>query len=64
MKATVQDLATRIYSPLFAERDTIRQAYDELVNVVTDGDNSNAVLTAVHILLNSIAVQLEKANEQ
>jgi hypothetical protein len=61
MNANIQDLATRIYSPLFAERETIRQAYDEAIEAVSD---NNGAITAIHVLLNSIAVQIEKLNAE
>ena len=62
MNARIQDLATQLYSPLFAERDTISQAYEEALKVAYSRESTAAVTAAIHVLMNSIAVEIEKRN--
>jgi NAD-dependent DNA ligase len=61
MNKDIQALATQLYSPLFAERDNIRDAYDEAMKVAMQTKNP-AVATVLHVLMNSIAVEIEKRN--
>jgi len=63
MNSDIQDLATQLYSPLFAECDTIRRAYELLHSVAMQCENPAAVTAAVHVLLNTIAVEMEKLND-
>lgn len=46
------------YIALFSERETMQEAYDYALNIVTaiEAKNRNAVLTAIHILTNTHAV--------
>ena len=62
MNARIQDLATQLYSPLFAERDTISQAYEDALNVAYSRESTAAVTSAIHVLMNTIAVELERLN--
>ena len=59
-RITPQHLALALYSPLFAERDTIKDAYNYASSIAKATDNPAAVMTAVHVLLNTIAKELEK----
>jgi len=44
---------------MFAERDNLREAFAYAQEVAKASDNPAAVLTAVYVLTNSIAKQLE-----
>ena len=63
MNKDIQTLASQLYSPLFAECDTIRRAYELLSSVAMQCENPAAVTAAVHVLLNTIAVEMEKLND-
>jgi len=55
----ILELAHSIYAPMFAERDSLREAFAYAQEVAKASDNPAAVLTAVYVLTNSIAKQLE-----
>jgi uncharacterized protein affecting Mg2+/Co2+ transport len=55
----ILELAHSIYAPMFAERDNLRDAFAYAQEVAKASDNPAAVLTAVYVLTNSIAKQLE-----
>ena len=57
---TKQELAHSMYSPLFAEYSNLKQAYEYASMIAKASENPAAVLTAIHVLMNSIAVQIEK----
>ena len=59
-KVTPHHLALALYSPLFAERDNIKDAYNYAQSIARASDNPAAMMTAVHVLLNTIAKELEK----
>jgi len=58
---TKQELAHSIYSPLFAEYSDLKQAYDYASKIASASENPAAILTAIHVMMNSIALQIEKA---
>ena len=58
---TKHELSVSIYSPLFAERDTMKEAYDYAFSIANASDNPPAVLTAIHVMMNTIAKEIEKA---
>jgi hypothetical protein len=62
MNKELSELAVQMYTPLFAERTTPRQAYEYAMEIATASDNPAAVTTAIHVLLNSIAKQIEELN--
>lgn len=55
----ILELAHSIYAPMFAERESLREAFAYAQEVAKASDNPAAVLTAVYVLTNSIAKQLE-----
>ena len=55
----IYELAHSIYAPMFAEHDNLREAFAYAQEVAKASDNPAAVLTAVYVLTNSIAKQLE-----
>lgn len=58
---TKHELALSIYSPLFAERDTLKEAYDYAMEIAKYSDDPAAVTTALQVMLNTIAKEIEKA---
>lgn len=62
MNKDIQQLATELYSPLFAEYDNIRDAYDAAISVAYYTDNCAGMTAAIHMLMNTIAVEIEKRN--
>jgi hypothetical protein len=52
-------LAQGLYSPLFATRDSIKDAITYAYNIAKGSDNPAAVTTALHVVLNTIAQHLE-----
>jgi len=52
-------LAQGLYSPLFATRDSIRDAITYAYDIAKASDNPAAVTTALHVVLNTIAQTIE-----
>jgi hypothetical protein len=63
MNKDIQALASQLYSPIFAECNTIRRAYELMHGVAMQCENPAAVTAAVHVLMNTIAVEMEKLND-
>ena len=61
MNTSIQHLATQLYSPLFGDRD-LKVAYDLAISEAQDCANPAAMVTAIHVLMNSIALEIEKRN--
>ena len=57
---TKHELALSIYSPLFAERDTLKEAYDYAMEIAKASENPAAVTTAIHVMMNTIAKEIER----
>ena len=55
----IQSLATALYSPLFATQDSVGDAYNYAQQIAKASNNPAAVMTAVHVLMNTIAQELE-----
>lgn len=55
----ITQLASGLYSPLFASRDSIREAYEYAQQIAQSTKNPAAVTTAIHVLLNTISQHLE-----
>lgn len=55
------DLAKRIRADVFAEKDTISEGYAYAMDIAKHCDVNDriAVITAIHVLLNSVAKELE-----
>jgi len=56
----MKELITSLKQPMFASRDTIEEAYDYALKVAKATDNPAAVMTAVQVVVNTIANELEK----
>ena len=59
-RETPATLAHKLYMPMFAERANIKEAYAYVQDVVRNTENSAATMTAVHVLLNTVAKEIEK----
>ena len=57
---TKHELALSIYSPLFAERNTLKEAYDYAMEIAKASENPAAVTTAIHVMMNTIAKEIER----
>ena len=58
---TKHELSVSIYLPMFAERDTVKEAYEYAMGIARSSDNPLAVITAIHVMMNTIAKEIEKA---
>ena len=63
MNKDIQQLASQLYTPLFADRDSIQVAYDLSISEADNCDSPAAMVTAIHVLMNSIAIEIEKRND-
>lgn len=63
---TPKDLARQIRHGLYAERDTLEEAWDYVEMIANGcGDNAGPVYTAVQVMLNTISkIILEDAEKQ
>ena len=62
MNKEIQTLASGLYSPLFATRDSIKEAILYAYDIAKASENPAAVTTALHVVLNTIAQELERIN--
>lgn len=56
---TPHKLALSIYSPMFGERETLKEAYEYVTKLAQASDEPVTVLTAVHVMMNTIAKHIE-----
>ena len=61
---THNELAKSLKSSLFADRDTIPEALDYALEVARASKNSAAVMTAVMVVVNTIAKQIEQCERE
>ena len=59
---TLTELAGEIRNRFFGERDTLEQALEYMMMVANASDNPAAVITAVQVVLNTVANQIEQAS--
>jgi hypothetical protein len=62
MNKEIQALASGLYSPLFATRDSIKDAILYAYDIAKASDNPAAITTVLHVVLNTIAQELECIN--
>ena len=55
----IQTLASGLYSPLFATKESIRESITYAYDIAKGSNNPAAVTTALHVVLNTIAQHLE-----
>ena len=53
-------IAKSIRNRIFGERDTLQEAYNYALEIAEGSNNKAAVMTAVHVMMNTIANELEK----
>jgi hypothetical protein len=49
---------------MFGERETLKEAYDYVTKLAQGSDDAVAMLTAVHVMMNTIAKQVEALDGQ
>ena len=59
-QTTPAELGKALYSGLFATRDNLHDAYEYASQIAQASDNAAAVMTAVQVVVNTIAVELLK----
>lgn len=57
---THSDLANHIRNDMFADRENIREAYEYALEVAKNSGSSAHVMTAIHVMLNTIANTIDK----
>jgi hypothetical protein len=55
---TKQELSKAIYVGLYADRDSLGEAYTYASAVANASDNPCAVMTAIHVLLNTLSKEI------
>ena len=60
MQTTPAELGKALYSGLFVARDNLHDAYEYASQIAQASENPAAVMTAVHVVVNTIAVELLK----
>ena len=60
---TPHKLAHSIYSPMFGERETLKEAYEYVTAMAKRSDDGIVILTAVHVMMNTIAKEIEKMEQ-
>ena len=55
----MQQLASGLYSPLFATQDSIKDAIDYAYDIAKGSNNPAAITTALHVVLNTVAQYIE-----
>lgn len=61
---THSELATFIRSDMFADRPTIREAYEYALDIAKGSGCSPQMLTALHVMMNTIANQIDQIEQQ
>jgi len=62
-KMSLDEYRKQIKSSLFADRETLSEAFDYAVKVANASDNPAAVMTAVWVVVNTISKELGSINE-
>ena len=52
-------IASGLYNPLFATKHSIRESISYAYDIAKGSDNPAAVTTALHVVLNTLAQELE-----
>lgn len=55
----MQQLASGLYSPLFATQDSIKDAIHYAYTIAKASENPAAITTALHVVLNTVAQYIE-----
>lgn len=57
-----QDLAKSLYCGFFADRDSLKEAYDYVLELAENSSDKTAMLTAVHVMMNTISKELKSVD--
>ena len=57
---TKYQLAAQLRNSLFADRATLAEAYEYASTIAQASDNPAAVYTAIHVMMNTIANQVQE----
>ena len=60
---THSELASAIRCEMFADRPTIREAYDYAMDVAKGSGCSPQMVTALHVMMNTIANQIDQIEQ-
>lgn len=63
MKTELNDLVYSIYAPMFAERETLKEAFSYAHELAKGSSDPAAVYTAMHVVVNTIAKEIERINK-
>lgn len=63
-KTELQALASSITVGLFAKRDTLQEAFDYAHKIANASDNPMAVMTALHVVLNTVADRINELTDK
>ena len=58
------EIIKSVYNPMFASRETLEEAYVYVQDVAKESGNSAAVWVAVQVVVNTLAVEMERALEE
>jgi hypothetical protein len=61
---TKEEFAKSISSGFFADRDTLPEAFDYAYSVFKHTENPAAVMTALHVVLNTVAKEILKLEDK
>lgn len=64
MKNQLHELAHSIYAPMFAEKDTLKDAFLYAHELARASNDSTAVFTALFVVCNTIAKEIEGIADQ
>lgn len=56
-------LAKSLKNGMFADRETLAEAFDYMLDIANGTDNPAAVMTGMMVVVNTIAKEIEKADE-
>jgi len=59
----IAQLASGLYNPLFATKDSIRESISYAYDIAKGSNNPAAVTTALHVVLNTLAQELSKITQ-
>lgn len=58
-----RDLAKNLRNSMFAERETLTEAYNYVLDLAQNSEDGPAILTAVHVMLNTVANTIVKIED-
>ena len=57
-----QELAQSLHCGLFASRDSVSEAYQYVLELSKNSKDKAAIMTAVHVMMNSISNELKSVD--